>query len=218
MFKNDQVILDLWQQLEESLFLLDKNGKIILWSRGCEKEFGWPILEVLNKDRWNFLFIDERELEKITAEMSPLLDDSYQVKWRDKNKKEWLVRLRLRALQLGVVKDCYFLARAENISQKNEVAKELQKVRLLAKEKSLAVERATELLKQKEKLLLTNMTEMKHLYEQVKRSEAALQEKTDELETKVKELNRFNRLMIGRETKMVELKKEIGQLRARLGE
>ena len=79
----------------------------------------------------------------------------------------------------------------------------------------MAYERAQELLVQKEKLLISNMTEMKRLYRQVKESETELKAKAEQLEQKVGELNRFNKLMIGRELKMVELKEELKKLKGK---
>lgn len=48
--------------------------------------------------------------------------------------------------------------------------------------------------------------------------EEKVQERTRTMEEKVKELERFRKLAVGRELKMVELKKEIKQLRSRLRE
>jgi PAS domain-containing protein len=43
-------------------------------------------------------------------------------------------------------------------------------------------------------------------------------ERTKQLEDSNKELSRFNKLMVGRETRMIELKKEINELATRLGQ
>ncbi|HTY40187.1 MAG TPA: hypothetical protein VMC43_03820, partial [Candidatus Paceibacterota bacterium] len=48
--------------------------------------------------------------------------------------------------------------------------------------------------------------------------EAQVAERTEKLRAQNDELTRLNRLMTGREVKMVELKKEIKNLKGRLGE
>ena len=49
-----------------------------------------------------------------------------------------------------------------------------------------------------------------------KTSEEKVKEKTKELNEKVEELEKFNKLAIGRELKMIELKKEIEDLKEEL--
>ena len=51
-----------------------------------------------------------------------------------------------------------------------------------------------------------------------RRAEAALHESRVRLERQVDELTRFNRVAVGRELRMIELKQEINELRRRLGE
>jgi DNA-directed RNA polymerase subunit L len=49
--------------------------------------------------------------------------------------------------------------------------------------------------------------------ENVKVLETKVEERTSELESRIKELERMNKVMVGREIKMIELKKEIGKLK-----
>lgn len=213
MFKNNQIIQNLWYNLDEPVLVIDKDNRIILWSKGCEREFGYDVKEVISRGKWNFLFASGKELKPIMNEMNSLLDKGFQVKLKNKKRDEFIAKLQVKAMTIDGDQDLYFLINIQNITHQKVILRELQQVKLVVKEKNMAVARATELLKQKEKLLLSNMTEMKRLYQKVKKSEAELKRKTIELQEKVRELNRFNKLMIGREMKMVELKKQIKKLK-----
>jgi len=59
-------------------------------------------------------------------------------------------------------------------------------------------------------LAFIDITEIKNLQENL---EKKVEERTKELQKRVEELERFNKLTIGRELKMVELKKEIKKLK-----
>jgi AmiR/NasT family two-component response regulator len=50
------------------------------------------------------------------------------------------------------------------------------------------------------------------------KAEAALRQQTEELQARNDELDRFNRLAVGRELRMIELKRELNELCGRLGE
>ncbi|MFW0837985.1 MAG: hypothetical protein ACKKL5_03215 [Candidatus Komeilibacteria bacterium] len=209
-------IQDLWRYLQQTLLLINKNGKILLWTQGCVDEFGYDAKIALRRSNWSFLFADKKQLQLVQSKLHPLIKESVQVDLVNEKGDKFLGRLFLRGLQWQ--SQPHWLVEISNISHQNKVSRQVNELKIQAREKTLAFERASELLKQKERLLIANMTEMKRLYNQVKRSESALQEKTRELEDKVKQLNRFNKLMVGRELKMVELKQEIKQLRVALGE
>jgi nitrate/nitrite-specific signal transduction histidine kinase len=51
-----------------------------------------------------------------------------------------------------------------------------------------------------------------------RQAEEALRQKAEELRARNEELERFNRTMVGRELRMIELKEEINELCRRLGE
>jgi len=60
-------------------------------------------------------------------------------------------------------------------------------------------------------LISSDITERKKAEEELRRGK-------EELQSKVEEIERFNKLAVGRELKMVELKKRIGELERQLGE
>ncbi|OIO46661.1 MAG: hypothetical protein AUJ28_02070 [Parcubacteria group bacterium CG1_02_37_51] len=204
----------LWNLLEQPLFVIDQDGRIMLWSKGCERETGYDTEEVVGQKKWNFLFAKEADLVAIMGELSPLIDKSWQINLLRLRKDAFFADLQIKAISF-TDQSPIFLVSFSNITQAKGVSKELQEAKLQARQKTLAYERAQELLVQKEKLLISNMTEMKRLYRQVKESETELKAKAEQLEQKVGELNRFNKLMIGRELKMVELKEELKKLKGK---
>lgn len=64
-------------------------------------------------------------------------------------------------------------------------------------------------------LAITDITELKKLQEEL---EKKVQERTRDLQEKIEELERFQRLTVGRELKMTELKEEIEQLKEKSNE
>ncbi|MFW0862441.1 MAG: PAS domain S-box protein [Candidatus Komeilibacteria bacterium] len=213
MNENFKIIQEVWKYVPEPLLLIDQNGNILLWSLGCVKELGYLYDEVITRGRWRFLFAKDSDLDVIAKEISPVLDKTFKTNLRNKGKEEIIARINIKAQKLFNDKKIYFLVNIENVSHQSAINNELGKARLEAKQKSLAVKKATDLLKEKERLLLRNMAETKKLYQKVKKSESELKQKTAELEEKVSELNRFNKLMVGRELEMVELKKQIKKLK-----
>jgi PAS domain-containing protein len=208
-------IQEIWQFIPEPILVLDQDSKIVLWSVGCTKELGFNAAEAIARGGWRFMFAKDSEIAQIANDMSPVLDKFFKVNLRNSKRESIIGRMHIRAIRLFEAKALHFIVNIENISHKNQITSELSKARLEAKQKSIAVERATVLLKQKEKLLLRNMAETNKLYDKVKKSETELKKKTAELEKNVKELNRFNKLMIGRELQMVELKNEIKKLKSK---
>lgn len=63
-------------------------------------------------------------------------------------------------------------------------------------------------------LAFSDITELKKLQKDL---EKKVEERTKQLKEKIDEMERFNRLAVGREIKMVELKQEIENLRNQLG-
>ena len=76
-------------------------------------------------------------------------------------------------------------------------------------------EKASELLAVNQQLRASEQ-QLKAANQQLKAKEQALQSSDEELHNKITDLERFNRLMVGRELQMVELKREVNSLLEKL--
>ena len=92
-----------------------------------------------------------------------------------------------------------------------EVSEELEKTKT-GLEKKVA-ERTQELEKNKIELEIKVSERTKQLFDLNKNLEDEVQKRTTELKSKLLELKKFNKIAIGRELRMVELKEEIKRLK-----
>lgn len=67
-------------------------------------------------------------------------------------------------------------------------------------------------------LVLVDIDVLKRSEQEIVEKEDALRRSHAELQARAEELDRFNRVAVGREVRMIELKREVNSLRARLGE
>ncbi|MCG3679914.1 PAS domain-containing sensor histidine kinase [Aliarcobacter butzleri] len=63
----------------------DKNGKIILWNKECEKSFGWTFDEIKNKKDSLSLFYDDPKVCKDVMKSFENISDSFE-EWHPKTK------------------------------------------------------------------------------------------------------------------------------------
>ena len=73
-------------------------------------------------------------------------------------------------------------------------------------------------LREMNEALLISSVQQHALAEQAQKTEAALRESHAKLQEHADELDRFNRVAVGRELRMIELKKEVDEVCQRYGE
>lgn len=100
-----------------------------------------------------------------------------------------------------------------------ELAKEFNKMTFQLKKAQEALEAEKVSLQIKVRARTESLEELaQSLEERVKERTRDLAQKSEELEKRVKELEKFHRLVVGRELKMVELKKGVKELKEKLKE
>ena len=73
-------------------------------------------------------------------------------------------------------------------------------------------------LREMNEALLVSLVRQHELAEQAQKTEAVLRETHAKLQAHAEDLDRFNRVAVGRELRMIDLKKEVNELRQRQGE
>jgi len=103
----------------------------------------------------------------------------------------------------------------EDFKVEHDFPKIGRKIMMLNARRVYTIDNKTQLIL----LAMEDVTKQKLLEEQLrdyaKKLTVEVSKKTAELETRVKELERINKVMVGREIKMIELKKEIESLKGK---
>lgn len=174
----------------DAIITTDMGGRITSFNKAAEKLFGCRAEEVIGKT--TDMFIPNRKMihEVIKLSVEKGVVQNHEILFRRKDGKPLWLSLSYTILKDKDGRPMGTVGIGKDITEKKKAERELREYT-----------------------------------EQLQQAKAELQEKTavliemnEELKRKMDELERFNKLMIGREVKMAELKREIRKLKKRLGE
>jgi PAS domain S-box-containing protein len=198
-----EILETIFKRLSELVIITDRQGIILLTNEITPEKFGYKekeevigkkMEEILKegKERWS-------EISNKLREFGPILEE--KTSFLTKEKKETLFLLNFSQTKEGLI----FVGR--DIKELMEYQERLEKeVR----------ERTKELEEVKSVLEIKVKARTKELSELTQSLEEQVREKTKELQEKLEELEKFQKLAVGRELKMVELKKEKERLKGEL--
>ena len=198
-----EILETIFKRLSELVVITDRQGVILLTNEITPPKFGYKekeevigkkMEEILKggKEKWG-------EISNKLREFGPILEE--KTSFLTKEKKETPFLLNFFQTKEGLI----FVGR--DIKEIMEYQERLEKeVR----------ERTKELEEVKSVLEIKVKARTKELGELTQSLEEQVKEKTKELQGKLEELERFQKLAVGRELKMVELKKEKERLKKEL--
>jgi HAMP domain-containing protein len=215
-----------------ALKLVDKKGKIIYDSEGIFKIFedvsGEKFFQQMNNDRGYFINAAER------GEKDEMFAYANSKGYRDFGGLGWvlvveyeaeeiqhpIVELRntlliasVAAILLAVMLSfSIYRSISKPITKLISSLKEISHGNLDAKIDAKSKDEICELASAFNKMLQDLKKSRKEIEDYAKNLEKQVEDRTKNLESKIEELERFNKLAVGRELRMIELKKKIGEL------
>jgi PAS domain S-box-containing protein len=197
-----EILENIFKRLNELVIITDKEGIILLTNEITPKKLGYEKKEIIGKKMEEILKGGKekwREILNRSKEFGPILEE--KAIFLTKKKEENPFLLNFSQTKEGLI----FVGR--DIKEIIEYQEKLEKE---AKERTEELEEAKNVLEIKVKARTKELSELaQSLEEKVK-------EKTKELQEKLEELERFQKFAVGRELKMVELKKEVEELKEEL--
>ena len=188
--KRLQNILD--SASEVAIISTDPEGMITVFNTGAERTFGYSAVEVVGKKSVVDLF-DPMEIRSRVEELSAKYKTPFE---------------NIHALTAVPLREGHDKHRWTCLTRQSER-------RILEVVTTPQIDARGELTGFL--LICVDITEKKNAEDRLARSLIELKKAKTSLEISNKELERFNRAMIGREQRIIELKREINELRAKLG-
>ena len=198
-----EILETIFKRLAELVIVTDKEGLILLTNEITQAKLNFKEEEILNqniyhlfreKESWSTLKEKLKKQEETLEEKITLLT---------KEKEEIPFLASISKTKKGVI----LVGRdiKELLSYQEKLKEEVEK-------------RTRELKEAKSILEVKVKARTKELQELADSLEEQVKQRTQELQKRVEELERFHKLTLGRELKMIELKREIERLRRKRGE
>ena len=198
-----EILETIFKRLAELVIVTDKEGLILLTNEITQAKLNLREEEILNQNI-SQLFKEKEtwpSLREKLKKQGETLEEKLTLLTKEKEEIPFLVSIS--QTKEGVI----LVGRdiKELLSYQEKLKEEVQK-------------RTQELQETKSILEVKVQARTKELQELADSLEEQVQERTQELQKRVEELERFHKLTLGRELKMIELKREIERLRKKMGE
>lgn len=200
LFVDYRTILEtIFKQLSELVIVTDKEGLILLTNETTLSKFGYKEEEFIGREIEEFLKDGKEKKKEIFDRLkksTTILEE--KISFLTKRKEEIPFLSVVSQIKEGVI----FVGK--DIKEMVEYQKKLEEE---------IKERTKELEEAKSVLEIKVQARTKELRELAESLEEQVRQRTKELQEKVEQLEKFQKIAVGRELKMVELKKEIEKLK-----